>query len=149
MKLPSLKLWGFFILQKKFAYSKEEKLKGRKIVQQVFSVGKSFIVFPLKIFYMQELSDENSVIKIGFGAGSRNFKKAVDRNRIKRLLREAYRLEKEPVCKFLLEHNKKVTVFILYIDKIMPKNGIIKEKLPKTLQKLITRITDEKITSNT
>lgn len=149
MKLPGLKLRSFFILEKKFGYSKKEKLKGRKIIQQVFGEGKSFMVFPLKIFYCQELSLENPGIKIGFGAGSRNFKKAVERNRIKRLIREAYRLEKEPLCNYLLHHKKKASVFILYVNKIMPENDIIKEKLPKALQKLITKINDEEITSNT
>ncbi len=82
-----------------------------------------------------------TVIKTGVGAGSRHFKKAVQRNRIKRLLREAYRLNKLPLHRFLQENNRQLIIFILYIDKLMPQAGMIQRKMPLVIEKLTHHLT--------
>ena len=66
----------------------------------------------------------DNIVKTGVGASSRQFKKAVQRNRIKRVLREAYRLNKQPLHQFLQTHNRQLVVFLLYIDKQMPQKNI-------------------------
>jgi ribonuclease P protein component len=75
-----------------YSYNKTEKLKSRKVLNELFTKGKSFSVFPVKLFYT--IAEDDQTIKAGVGVSARNFKKAVDRNRIKRLLRECYRLNK-------------------------------------------------------
>jgi ribonuclease P protein component len=129
-------------------YNKKEKLKSRKLMQQVFSDGKSLTQFPIKIFYLPVKDPIDNIIKTGVGAGTKNFKKAVDRNRIKRLLREAYRTEKHALHLFLEEQKLQLAIFILYIDKTLPENDIIKSKMPLALNKLMKAI-NEKDTSNT
>ena len=64
------------------------------MLNQLFAEGKSFSVFPVKVFYLPIQKEGKQMIKVGVGVSARNFKKAVDRNRIKRLLRECYRLNK-------------------------------------------------------
>src|SRR6185312_675621 len=93
-----------------FSYGRKEKLKSRKLLEQVFRKGKSFIVFPIKIFYLKPDVPLDFQVKVGVGVSARNFKKAVERNRIKRLLREAYRTEKLLLHKYLKEHNQQVIV---------------------------------------
>jgi ribonuclease P protein component len=127
---------------KTFSYSRKEKLKGRKLYEQVFSRGKSFTVFPIKIFYLQPDASLDFPVKVGVGVSARNFKKAVERNRIKRLLREAYRTEKLLLHKYLKEHNRQVIVFLLYIDKTLPDFSTLKIKMPLIFEQLIKRLNE-------
>ncbi len=82
----------------------------------------------------------NNIVKAGVGASSRQFKKAVQRNRIKRLLREAYRLNKQPLHQFLQTHNRQVVVFLLYVDKQMPQDNSIQTKMPVVLERLMSEL---------
>lgn len=120
---------------KKFTYSRSEKLKSRKLLNQVFAEGKSLNVFPLKITFTSKDIETIPSAKVGVGASSRYFKKAVDRNRVKRLLREAYRLHKNQLLGCLPE-KKQVNVFILFIGKDIADTALIAEKMPTILQKL-------------
>ncbi len=135
-------------MQQRFTYSKNEKLKSRKLLQKLFNDGKQFVIFPLKVFYFHPDEALNFSVKAGFGASSHTFKKAVQRNRIKRLLREAYRTQKLPLYNYISERNKQLVFFVLYIDKTMPEFSIIKTKMNSALQKLMHEL-NEDIPSNT
>ena len=98
-----------------FSYSKKEKLKSQKLIEQLFSEGKSFSAYPLRMVYLEtEFEDETVQFKTGVSVSKRNFKNAVDRNRIKRLLREAYRLNKSAYFNNILAS---YALMILYIGK--------------------------------
>lgn len=77
-----------------FSYPKKEKLKSQKLIEQLFSEGRSVSAFPLRMVYLKTEFEDGVQFKTGVSTSKRNFKNAVDRNRIKRLLREAYRLNK-------------------------------------------------------
>lgn len=77
-----------------FTYPKHEKLKSQKHLDLLFSEGKSVSKFPLRLVYVPVELENNEKIKIGVSVSKKNFKKAVDRNHYKRLLRECYRLNK-------------------------------------------------------
>ena len=79
-------------------------------------------------------------LQAGFGASSRHFKKAVDRNRIKRLGREAYRLQKEALLQRLTEKGLSLAVFFIYTGKELPEYATVTEKIGVILQKLIKEI---------
>jgi ribonuclease P protein component len=79
-------------------------------------------------------------LQAGFGAGSRHFKKAVDRNRIKRLSREAYRLQKQPLIDLLAEKGISMAVFFIYTGKELPDHSTVKAKIGVALQKLIKEV---------
>ncbi len=121
-------------------YHKKEKLKSRTQLEAIFATGKSFSVFPLKIFFLETDASETACIKAGVGVSARHFKKAVDRNRIKRLLREAYRLEKHTLLHQLEKHEKKIALFLLYIDKEMPDYVVLREKMKEGFEKLQSRL---------
>ncbi len=95
-----------------FSFPKSEKLKSRKTIELLFSEGKSFSKFPVKVFFIPVENADNT--QAGFAVPKRNFKSAVDRNRIKRQMREAYRLQKH-----LLKNDNglKFAIFFLYIGK--------------------------------
>ncbi len=128
-------------MAKTFSYNKVEKLKSRKLLEQLFANGKSFLVFPIKVFYLPVTDGATvSLVQVGVGTSSRNFKHAADRNRIKRLIREAYRLNKLPLHEFLTTQQKKVAVFFLYIDKALPQENIVQQKMPLVLDKLMKQL---------
>jgi ribonuclease P protein component len=102
----------------------------------LFAKGKSFSAFPLKMLYYLTI-DNTAPIKAGVTTSSRNFKKAVERNRVKRLMREAYRLQKAPVKLILQERQLSLTVFFIYTGKELPVYKEVFEKMGILLSKLI------------
>ena len=86
--------------------------------------------------------DQDNILKTGVGVSSRNFKKAVHRNRIKRLLREAYRTEKQPLHVYLNSTEKKLAVFLLFLDKTLPAYSLVKEKTKLCMQRLINQLNE-------
>jgi ribonuclease P protein component len=117
-----------------YSYNKTEKLKSRKTLNELFTKGKSFSVSPVKLFYT--ITEDDQTIKAGVGVSARNFKKAVDRNRIKRLLRECYRLNKLSLHTTVAAKQKAVSVFFLYVGKELPDYAMLNEKMQIALTKL-------------
>jgi ribonuclease P protein component len=122
-------------MAKRFGLSRSERLKSRKQIDTLFAGGKGFAVFPLRVMY-QFFPDEQPGVQIGVTASKRYLKKAVDRNRIKRLLREAYRLQKEALVAQVQEGGKRGTVFFLYTDKSLPSFAVVNNAMAKCLKKL-------------
>lgn len=120
----------------KLTYNKHEKLKSRKLLQQLFAKAKSFSVFPVKVFYMPLEEATVNRLQVGVGVSARNFRKAVDRNRVKRLLRECYRLNKLSLHALVNEKQKPLAVFLLYIGKELPEYNLLDEKMKLALTKL-------------
>ncbi|SHG82571.1 ribonuclease P protein component [Winogradskyella jejuensis] len=98
----------------KFGYSKKDKLKSKKLIEELFSEGKAVTVFPLRLVYLENNFEDGSILKTGVSVSKRQHKNAVDRNAIKRLMREAYRLNKP---KYFNKSSTSYTFMILYISK--------------------------------
>ena len=123
-----------------FSYNKFEKLKSRKQIELLFAKGKSISAFPVKVFYLPVEHTPVHPVQVGVGVSARNFKKAVDRNTIKRRMREAYRLHKLPLHEHLVAQQKSVAVFILWIDKQMPTTVALQDLMPTVIEKLIKQL---------
>jgi ribonuclease P protein component len=93
-----------------FTYPKNEKLKSKITIGLLFSEGKSVSKYPLRLVYHSGSLNENEKIKMGVSVSKKYFKKAVDRNRFKRILRETYRLNKH----LLLDNLDKPYAFMLF-----------------------------------
>lgn len=113
-----------------------EKLKSKKLLDELFTSGKKLNEYPIKLVFKQLDFDEDVLIKTGVSVPKRNFKKAVDRNRIKRLLRETYRLNKHIIHKGL---DKKYVCMFLYLGKEMPSFEILNKKMVLLLNKLVEK----------
>jgi ribonuclease P protein component len=127
-------------MRQRYTWTKAEKLKSRKRIEWVFKEGRSLSVFPFKVFYLLAPPPTPAPLQAGFGAGSRHFKKAVDRNRIKRLSREAYRLQKQPLIDALAEKERSMALFFIYTGKELPDQGTVTAKIGVLLQKLIKEV---------
>jgi len=134
-------------LSKVFTYQKTDKLKSRKQTQHLFSTGQAINVFPIRLIYTIEAMATNlaqpvlsGLLQAGVGAPSRTFRKAVQRNRVKRLLREAYRLEKPNFLTEAVLDNKRVNLFFLYTDAQVLTQAEIQSKVKEALAQLVIKM---------
>jgi ribonuclease P protein component len=125
---------------------KSERLKSRKQIDQVFKTGKKITLFPFRLLYNTETGSGNA--KAGFTVSSKNFPRAVDRNRIKRLSREAYRLQKKELQTLVLKNDYSLQLFFIYTGKELPVYEEISVPLKKLLDKLV-KVLYEKDPANT
>lgn len=114
----------------KFTLGKEERLKSRKLIGSLYEEGKSIKVFPLRMVYMQIEHTSNYPAQAGVSVPKRNFKNAVDRNQIKRLMREAYRKQKYLVY-------DSVEKPYIYMISYLAKDEWVYEKLEQKMEKLL------------
>ena len=117
------------------SFPKTEKLCGKYVVEQLYKEGKRFVVWPLRVNYMQSPDDSNRIL---IWAPKSLFRHAVDRNRLRRQMREAYRLNK-----MLLETSSYHIAFN-YIDKTMQDYKVIDKAMRKALVK-INQLSHEKV----
>ena len=136
-------------MTKQFTLGKKERLKSRKAIEQLFKQGKSIAVAPFKTLYIISPAAQSSTSTLQFGVGvsSRNFKRAVDRNRIKRLTREAYRLQKGELQDVLKSGNKAVNLFLIYNGRELPTYQLVVDKVAVILKRLLKQI-NENISPN-
>lgn len=124
----------------KFTLGKAERLKSRKLIERLFEEGSSLKVYPLKLVYLKTLHTSESPVQAGFSVPKRRFKKAVHRNRIKRLLKEAYRLEKHIVYEGV---NDSYVFMITFIGKEEPTFVNVKKDMHKLLHVFVEELKRE------
>ena len=126
------------IVSKQFTLGKSERLKSRKQIDHLFNDGQRFNLSFFRVFYSIANSSDvkDTPLQAGFAAGSRNFKTAVDRNRIKRLMREAWRLQKNELKRELAKQNRRMDVFLIYTGKELPVYSEVSSTIQKIIEKL-------------
>lgn len=123
-----------------FSFPKKEKLKSKKLIEQLFAEGKHHNVFPIKLIVLKTSFNDGAKIKTMVIAPKKSFKNAVKRNRVKRLLREAYRMNKHLVFNNI---EGSYAFAILYLGKEMPHYQLIDEKMKGLLDKFIKKTAHE------
>lgn len=119
----------------KSTFDRPEKLKSEKVIKQLFTKGKGAYKYPFKLVILKgEYTSEDQMPQVMVSVSKRNFKRAVDRNRIKRQIREAYRLNKAEWLGQL--DNKPAYLAIIYIAKEFNDTNFLKKKLLKVLKML-------------
>lgn len=127
-----------------FSYPKDEKLKGKKIIDLLFSEGKSVSKYPLRLVYVAHDFEENVPLKMGVSVSKKYFKHAVDRNYFKRVLRECYRLNKH-----LLVENLETKYCLMFFYQTHEKLAYdeINGKTIQLFEKFVKTIKEEKNTN--
>jgi len=125
-----------------FSFQKAERLCSKKIIDKLFAQGKSVFVFPVKMVYLEIQLPSKYPVQAAFSVGKRNFKRAVQRNLIKRRMREAYRLNKPKFYDGITE--KQIAVFFIYTGKAIPEYKQIETSIKKGMNKLLSELGTEK-----
>jgi ribonuclease P protein component len=112
----------------KFSFTKAERLSSKKLIQELFSKGSSFYLYPFKVFVLKAESEVNQIL---ISVPKSNFKKAVDRNTIKRRIREGYRLNKSK-----LPSNKTFLIAYIYTAKDILVSDVIHQRIILSLNKI-------------
>jgi len=125
------------MMAKRFTLGKKERLKSRKQIEQLFKEGKSFVHFPYRIYFQtSDGTEKDSELQFGVGVSTKLFKKAVDRNRIKRLTREAWRLQKNELAMQVREKNIRLNVFFIFTGKEIPEYKFVFDKIESGIKKI-------------
>ena len=124
---------------------KQERLKSKKLIEKLYAEGDSVKTFPLRMMYVQTAHTSEFPCQVGVSVAKRNYKLAVDRNRLKRLMRETYRLQKQIVYNNL---DRPYVFMISYIGREEIKYEDLYLKMEKLLTLFIDKVkvkADEKI----
>ena len=122
-------------------FNKIERLKNKKLIERLFDSGQSITVFPLKAVYLNTSFEDEVAAKVGVSVSKRLFGSAVDRNRIKRLLREVYRLNRNDIFNNM---TTQCAVMILYIGVEKPSFEQLDEAMVSLLTKLHNKLSNKK-----
>ncbi|WP_420385587.1 ribonuclease P protein component [Roseivirga sp.] len=113
----------------KYTFPKSERLHSKKLIEELFNEGSYFYLYPFRVTYLFK-DDLPEAPQVMFSVSKRKFKSAVHRNRIKRLMREAYRLNKHDV------DLSRCLIGVVYTSDDMPAFSFVEKKLKKALNKL-------------
>lgn len=122
----------------RYRLRKEERLRSKKLFEQLFDEGKSFLVYPLKVVWLEFNSPESARIKAAFAVSRKLYKKAVERNLIKRRMREAYRLNKHRLS--CIETSAGKAVVFIYIGREIPEYQLLEKAVVRSLDNIIKAI---------
>jgi ribonuclease P protein component len=120
------------------ALPKTEKLKWERSIKLVFSSKNKLFKHPIRVTWT--FLEQTEPIKILVGCPKRNIKSAVHRNRIKRLLREAYRINKSQITEFCIQKNVKIGIAFIFLGNEIPTFEYTNDKVKMLLQETITQI---------
>ena len=118
-------------------FKKEERLSKQKEIDLLFEKGASFIVYPLRIVYVEKPPVSGTEAAVLVSVPKKRFKQAVKRNRVKRLIREAYRLNKQTLLQSLREKEKGLLIGFLFVGNELPKWKVVEAAVVKALTILI------------
>ena len=120
-----------------YSFSKEERLCSIKLIDKLYHNGSSFLVYPFRIVWMREPLDSKNPAQVLISVPKKKFKRAVDRNLLKRRIREVYRRQKsEHLYQFLEEHSSTIIFSINYIGNEIGEYMFIEKKFHAALVKL-------------
>lgn len=118
----------------------KEHLKSKSVIDRLYAEGASVTSYPLRAVFLEQSADkQESTAAILISVAKRRFRHAVDRNLMKRRIREAYRTEKHQFVESLENNNLKMAVAILYIDTKKSSTLFLKKKMGKLLSSILSK----------
>jgi ribonuclease P protein component len=123
-----------------FSFRKDEILRRKKLIDLLFAEGNSFFVYPFKILWLPVALDSGFPVQILINVTKRAFRHAVDRNRIKRQIRELYRLNKHELYEQLDRSHQQGVLAIVYTARVHLPHEEMETKIKAALKRLLKEI---------
>lgn len=129
------------VTSENYTFPKGERLCSTRAMDALFSKGESFIAYPLRVVYLlhDEVVEDNQHASVLVSVSKKKFKRAVKRNRVKRIIREVYRLNKYGFTDLLSRHNKRMDIAFIYLKDELPEFS----EIEKSFRKSIALLTDK------
>lgn len=123
-------------MQQRFTFPKKERLSSIKQIDKLFIEGKSVFLYPFRVLYLLVDEDGDVPAQVVFSVPKRNFKQAVQRNLIRRRMREAYRLNKHLFYESIDQKNLHLSIVMIYVAKEIKDYKTIEKGMKRTMNKM-------------
>lgn len=123
-----------------YTLKKSERLCSPKTLGQLFDLGESLLVFPLKVVFLKSEAPLPHPAEAAFAVSKRNFKRAVKRNLLKRRMREAYRLNKHLLYDELAAKNLHISIMFIFVGKEVLDYSVIEKAMILALKKVAGKL---------
>ena len=124
----------------KFSFRKGERLTSKKIIQDLFREGSTFYIQPFKVVFQCREIPSDYPAQVLVTASRKGFRRAVNRNAVRRIIKEAYRLNKGRLYDVLLSNKMQCAIALVYTGKAIPELKVTEEKIINIIDRLIKEI---------
>jgi ribonuclease P protein component len=128
---------------KKYSLNSTERIKHRKIIEEIFSKGSTVYKDFIRINYIKADFKDGKIAKVAFSVPKKKFKRAYKRNRLKRVMREVYRKNKPEFYDILSNKSIKIALLFVYLDDEIKDYDIIEKTMKLALDKLVKKLEKE------
>ena len=126
------------------SFKKEERLCNIQLIEKLYHNGSSFLVYPFRIIWLSSEANSEFPVQVLISIPKKKFKRAVDRNLLKRRIREIYRLQKsEDLFPFLNERSEKIVLGINYIGNEIAEYASMAKKFNTVMLRLKKNISEQ------
>jgi ribonuclease P protein component len=126
----------------RFTFKKEERITGNKRISTFFARGGSFLVYPFKVVFYECECTASEPVSILISIPKKRLKRATARNRMKRLVREAYRVNKELIPSHLLLDNHRIDIAFVYVKDELSDYDKVEKSVCKSLREISNKLKD-------
>lgn len=130
-------------MERRNTFGKEEHLCGKTTVDELYKVGESLFLYPFRIVY-QKVAKESVPVQCLVNAPKRKFKHAVDRNRLKRLMREAYRKNKHALFDKMEDESATMRIAFSYVSDKIETQSFVEKRMIQALDKITKSVNGDK-----
>jgi ribonuclease P protein component len=127
-----------------YTFTKEERLCNKKLLDELFRSGSSFLLYPFRVSYNPAFLPHDIPVQVVISVSKRRFRRAHDRNLIKRRIREAYRLHKAELLYSGLEEKRQIVLALSYIGKEITDFQFVEKKLKLVFERLKAALNEKK-----
>lgn len=124
----------------RFTFKKEERVTGKKRIENLFAHGQSFLAYPFRIVFYEYECAAPEPVSVLISIPKKRLKRATARNRMKRLVKEAYRLNKSLIPAELLLDNHRIDVAFVYVKDELCGYDVVEKSVCKSLREISNKL---------
>lgn len=130
--------------EKRFTFTKEERVTGKRRIETLFAQGSSFMAYPFRVVYLERARYPLTLASILITVPKKRVRSAVQRNRVKRLAREAYRLNKHLLNPLMPREEWGIDIAFIYVKEGTTDYATVEKGMRKAMNTLVTQLNNGK-----